>query len=227
MTGSIAQPLVLATRSMGKLRELQPLLAEHGWSAVTLDALGLPATPAEDALEAFDTFEANALAKARHFARITGLVVLADDSGLVVEALDGRPGVHSKRWSGSTLEGDALDAFNNAFLQSRLADAAGLGRSERTAAYVCAAACVWPAGERVVIGRTAGELLREPRGTGGFGYDPYFWSGELAATFAEVDRETKAAVSHRGRAFRALLASVRDELAGFFGAPVDPGARPG
>lgn len=227
MSGHTVEALVLATRSAGKLRELQPLLAEQGWSAVTLEALGLPATPEEDALEGFDTFEANALAKARHFARLTGRVVLADDSGLVVEALNGRPGVHSKRWSGSTLEGDALDAFNNTYLQARLADAAATGRSERTAAYVCAAACVWPAGERVVIGRTAGELLREPRGAGGFGYDPYFWSAELAATFAEVDRDAKAAVSHRGRAFRALLASVRDELAGFFVTPVDPGAGPG
>lgn len=204
--------LVLATRSAGKLRELEPLLAQHGWTAVTLDTLGIPATADEDALEVFDTFEANALAKARYFARVTGRMVVADDSGLTVDALAGRPGVHSKRWSGSTLEGAALDAANNAYLQSRLGEAASSGMTSREAAYVCAAACVGPNGTACVRGETRGTLLREPRGTGGFGYDPYFFSHELQATFAEIDRDAKSAVSHRGRAFRALFT----ELESFF-----------
>jgi XTP/dITP diphosphohydrolase len=215
--------LLLATRSAGKLRELGPLLASHGWQASTLDQLGVAPAAAEDALEAFDTFEANALAKARYFATLTGRLVLADDSGLAVEALEGRPGVHSKRWSGSALEGEALDSFNNRYLQERLLEAAARGCSSRAAAYVCAAACAWPGGELVAVGRTEGELLTEPRGRGGFGYDPYFWSVDLQASFSEVDREAKAAVSHRGRAFRALL----NELEGFLADPVDPGACPG
>ncbi|NCW46028.1 MAG: non-canonical purine NTP pyrophosphatase [Gemmatimonadaceae bacterium] len=161
--------------------------------------------------------------QARHFALLTGRVVVADDSGLSVAALDGRPGVHSKRWSGSHLEGAALDALNNAFLQERLADAERRGRVSREAAYVCAAACVWPGGAVCVLGETRGQLLHEPRGVGGFGYDPYFFSHDLQATFAEVERDRKAEVSHRGRAFRALF----DELEGFFRQPVDRGAQSG
>ena len=222
MSGT-SRELVLATRSAGKLRELEPMLAQHGWSAVTLERLGIPAAEEEEALEVFDTFEGNALAKARYFAALTGRVVVADDSGLAVEALDGRPGVHSKRWSGSALEGAALDAFNNAYLQARLSEAALAGRTSREAAYVCAAACVWPGGQVCVVGETRGRLLHEARGTGGFGYDPYFFSHDLQATFAEVDRDRKAVVSHRGRAFRNLL----EELASFFSSAVDPDARSG
>lgn len=211
--------LVLATRSEGKLRELAPLLSARGWQAVTLDTLGVVRhDDEEDALEVFDTFQANALAKARYFAKRTGLVVVADDSGLVVEALGGRPGVLSKRWSGSPLEGTALDAHNNRYLQERLADAAREGRGSRRAAYVCAAACAWAGGECVATGRTEGRLLEHPEGTGGFGYDPYFWSDDLSAAFGTVSRDAKAAVSHRGRAFAALF----DELESFFVLPVDP-----
>lgn len=213
------------------MRELVPLLSAYGWRAVTLEEWGLPPVPEEYALEGFDTFEANALAKARYFAVRTGRVVVADDSGLTVDALDGAPGVHSKRWSGSALEGEALDAVNNRFLQARLAEAAARGRSERTAAYECAAACAWPGGELVRRGRTTGRLLSEPRGEGGFGYDPFFWSDELRATFAEVGSEAKASVSHRGRAFSALLRAI-DEVAEripavFFSGPVDPQRGPG
>lgn len=205
--------LVLATRSEGKLRELAPLLAARGWQAVTLETLGVECNDAEEeAIEAFETFEANALAKARYFAARTGLVVVADDSGLVVEALGGRPGVHSKRWSGAALDGAALDAHNNRYLQERLAEAARDGQVSRRAAYVCAAACAWVGGECVISGRTEGRILEHPEGTEGFGYDPYFWSDDLSATFASVDRESKALVSHRGRAFTALL----NELESFF-----------
>ena len=212
--------VVLATRSAGKLKELVPLLASVGVHVVTLADLGLTESPDEDALESFDTFEENALAKAHYFARLTGAIVLADDSGLSADALDGRPGVHSKRWSGrNDLEGPALDSANNAFLQDALrlaqrdadadVDGARAGSESRRARYVCAAACVWSAGaewrEAVVRGETMGTLLTTARGTGGFGYDPYFLSDDLGATFAEVTREAKATVSHRGRAFSALL----------------------
>lgn len=220
MTGAhpAAPRLVLATRSAGKLRELGPLLSAHGWSAVTLDAIDCPEDPAEEQLEVHETFEANALAKAIWFAARTGRVVLADDSGLVVDALGGRPGVRSKRWSGSALEGAALDAHNNAFLQDQLRIAHADGHTERTAQYVCAAACAWPGGQLVVSGHTSGVLLDSPRGPGGFGYDPYFLSDDLGATFAEVDGAAKASVSHRGRAFRALfdLMERNGELGNYF-----------
>jgi XTP/dITP diphosphohydrolase len=219
-------PLVVATRSAGKMRELGPLLEQHGWRALSLDDVGVVESDAEDALEAFDTFAANALAKARYFARLTGAVVVADDSGLAVDALDGRPGVHSKRWSGSRLEGAALDAFNNAYLQGALRDAAASGRVERSARYVCAAACVWPEGELVQLGTTEGLLLTEPVGVEGFGYDPYFWSHDLQRTFADASREAKAEVSHRGRAFRALLVEL-EKLSGNFVAAVDPSVQSG
>ncbi len=211
MSGPLA--VVLATRSAGKLRELVPLLEAHGCVAQTLADRGLAESPEEDDLEAHDTFEGNALAKAEYFAARTGLLVLADDSGLSVDALDGRPGVHSKRWSGrADLAGAALDAENNRFLQAALTEAARFGREERTARYVCAAAAVGPGGALVVRGETSGVLLSAPRGTGGFGYDPYFLSDDLGATFAEVSKSEKAAVSHRGRAFRALLSRL-DEFA--------------
>ncbi len=202
---------MLATRSAGKVKELVPLMASVGVQVMTLADLGVPESPDEDALEVFDTFEENALAKARYFARLTGAIVLADDSGLAVDALGGRPGVHSKRWSGRTdLHGASLDAANNAFLQQALAEAAMQTASiSRRARYVCAAACVWRDGdvlrEVVARGETTGELLAGARGTAGFGYDPYFFSDDLGATFAEVERDAKARVSHRGRAFAALL----------------------
>lgn len=220
--------VVLATRSAGKVKELVPLMAAVGVHVVTLADVGLPESPDEDGLEAFETFEANALAKARYFAQRTGATVLADDSGLAVDALGGRPGVHSKRWSGRTdLDGVALDAANNAFLQEALqavhvttyGDAALAAPPSRRARYVCAAACVWQDGtewrEVVVRGETTGTLLTTARGSGGFGYDPYFLSDDLGATFAEVARDAKARVSHRGRAFAALLQdeAVRDYLA--------------
>ena len=149
MSGPLA--VVLATRSAGKLRELVPLLEAHGCVAQTLADRGLAESPEEDDLEAHDTFEGNALAKAEYFAARTGLLVLADDSGLSVDALDGRPGVHSKRWSGrADLAGAALDAENNRFLQAALTEAARFGREERTARYVCAAAAVGPGGALVV-----------------------------------------------------------------------------
>ncbi|WP_396219741.1 non-canonical purine NTP pyrophosphatase [Gemmatimonas sp.] len=210
--------VVLATRSVGKVRELVPLMASVGVEVVTLADLGLPELPEEDALEAFDTFEANALAKARYFARRTGATVLADDSGLAVDALSGRPGVQSKRWSGrNDLHGAALDAANNAFLQEALRaaerdahlDAQRSKSWSRRGRYVCAAACVWYDGthwcEAVARGETSGELLAVERGTGGFGYDPFFLSDDLGATFAEVGHAEKVRVSHRGRAFAALL----------------------
>ena len=207
-----ARTLLLATRSAGKLRELRPLFTDAGFDIVDLDAAGLPERPEEeDDLEAFSTFEENALAKARHFfARSGGMPTVADDSGLEVAALRGAPGVRSKRWSGrSELGGLALDAANNALLLEALR-----GEADRRARYVCVAALVSSQRQLVRRGETAGVIVDRPRGDGGFGYDPYFLSDELGATFGEVDRKSKERVSHRGRAFRALLDALREPAAG-------------
>ena len=200
-----APSVLLATRSEGKLRELRPLFETAGIAVADLREAALLPSPDEDAVEAFDTFEANALAKARYFHALTGRPTVADDSGLEVEALAGQPGVRSKRWSGRTdLTGQALDDANN----ERLLDALREVR-EPAARYVCAAAYCDGTREEVIRGETAGIIVREARGEHGFGYDPYFFSDELGATFGESSRESKERVSHRGRAFRALLERLR------------------
>ena len=197
--------VVVATRNAGKLHELRPLLAEAGFEAVDLTEAGVPPSPEEEAIEAHDTFEENALAKARYFAeRCGGLPVVADDSGLVVDALGGAPGVRSRRWSArDDLQGRALDAANNARLVERLA-----GVSDRSAAFRCAMAWSGEGVELVRTGEVRGRIVDEARGAHGFGYDPHFHADELGCTFAEADRERKAAVSHRARAVRALLSAV-------------------
>ena len=196
--------VLVATRSAGKLGELLDLLAPTGLVVVDLRQAGIPEAPHEEAIECFDRFEDNALAKARHFYGIAGIPTLADDSGLAVDALGGRPGVRSKRFSGRTdLTGAALDAANNTLLQAELAP-----HADRSARYVCAAAYVDDERELVTRGEALGTILESPRGSGGFGYDPFFLSSELGRTFAEVERAEKAGVSHRGRAFRALIEAV-------------------
>jgi len=203
-----AAPFLLATRSAGKLRELRPFFAESGFEVIDLNEAGLPERAEEHSLEAFATFEENALAKARcFFERSGGMTTIADDSGLEVEALGGAPGVLSKRWSGrADLTGPELDSANNAHLLEALA-----GELNRRARYVCVAALVARSTEVVERGVATGMILDRPRGEAGFGYDPYFFSDELHATFAEVDRQTKERVSHRGRAFRALLDALPNE----------------
>ncbi len=197
-------PLLLATRSAGKLSELRPLFAAHGIDVIDLAQAGVAETSEEDALEAFDTFEANALAKARYFHARTGRPTVADDSGLSVVALFGAPGVLSKRWSGRTdLTGQALDDENNRRLLERLR-----GVRDRRASYVCAAAYVDASRSVVRRGEVHGHILDVARGQGGFGYDPYFMSDELQRTFGEVSGEEKADVSHRARAVDELLEAL-------------------
>lgn len=206
MASAIRLPTILvATRSEGKRRELLALLAPLGSRLVTLDEAGIPVAAEEDTIESHATFEENAIAKARWFHSLSGLPCVADDSGLAVDALGGRPGVRSKRWSGrDDLDGAALDAANNALLLESLAAADAAGNRGRGARYVCAGAYVDDAREVVCRGETVGFIVDEPRGSGGFGYDPYFWSPELRCTFGEATSEAKASVSHRGRAMRAL-----------------------
>ena len=207
----MSQAVLIATRNRGKLRELRPLFTKAGKSVLDLSEAGLPESAAEDALEAFSTFEENAIAKARYFFRLSGMPAVADDSGLEVAALGGEPGVRSKRWSGrSDLSGTALDQANNAKLLFELR-----ARDDRRARFVCAVAWVDSSGDRIARGEAPGRILLEPRGTLGFGYDPLFQSDDLGMTFGEADTPAKEMVSHRGRAFRALLnASLVDPLGG-------------
>lgn len=172
---------------------------------IDLVEAGIAESPLEDSIEAHPTFEENAQAKARYFyARCGGLDVVADDSGLCVDALGGEPGVRSKRWSGQTGTAREIDAANNAKLVASLA-----GVTPRQARFVCAAAWQGDRGELVATGAVEGTILDAPSGTHGFGYDPYFHSSELGMTLADATTEQKRLVSHRGRAFDALLAVLR------------------
>ena len=205
----IGGTLLLATRSDGKLREIRPILSRLGVHLTDLRKLGLP-DASDDELESGDTFEVNALAKARHYFEASGgIPTVADDSGIEVAALGGRPGVRSKRWSErSDLTGQALDDANNAALIAALR-----GNPNRRAQYVCVAVFVDAVAEVSARGQCTGTILEEPRGSGGFGYDPYFLSDELGVTFGEAPLEAKERVSHRGRAFHALQAQL-DKLSG-------------
>ena len=187
---------------------MRALFAGRGIAVIDLvDAAVVERVDEEEAVEAFETVEENALAKARYYAaRVPGRIVVADDSGLEVDALQGQPGVRSKRWCAAAgLEGAALVSANNATLLARLQ-----GTGNRRARFVCAAA--WCDGERTMVGYGAveGRIVDEPRGAHGFGYDPYFFVEELGLTMAEASVAEKEAVSHRGRAFSHLLAMFDD-----------------
>lgn len=199
---------VIATRNRGKLVELAPLLAAHGVSPQTLDEAGVPASSFEDGLEVFDTFEENALAKARYFAALCGAPCIADDSGLCVDVLHGAPGVRSRRFAADRGVA-ALDPANEEGANNRALIAACWTTGARPpwhAQYTCAAAFVGDGREVVALGRSAGFLQPEPEGLQGFGFDPHFCSSDLGVTFAVASREAKQRVSHRGRAVAALLA---------------------
>ncbi len=204
------QGVLLATRNQGKLRELRPMLEAAGYLPFDLDTAGISELPEESTVESHDTFAANALAKARYFAaRYPHVAVLADDSGLVVDVLGGSPGVQSRRWALLSGEYDGAldsDAANNARLVRELARAGG---DDHKAQFVCAAA--WVEGERelVGVGKVVGQILLEPRGSHGFGYDPHFLSTELGKGFGEASLEEKARVSHRARAVAAVLAQLK------------------
>lgn len=199
-------PWILATRNVGKLRELRALFADFDIAVIDLAQEGIETTPGEDDIEVYDTFEDNAIAKARYFGqRAGGRVVVADDSGLEVVALDGEPGVRSRRWSGrKDLEGAELDAANNALLLQRLR-----GVSDLRATFVCAAAW-WSDGDSMVMrGEVHGRIVTQAAGAEGFGYDPHFFSSDLGRTLGVATLAEKQRVSHRSRAFRALLDALR------------------
>ncbi|WP_175417447.1 RdgB/HAM1 family non-canonical purine NTP pyrophosphatase [Arthrobacter sp. 24S4-2] len=206
--------LVLATHNQGKLRELRELLrGQVPGLDVDSQVVDAGAVGAPDVAETGVTFAENSLLKARAVAEATGLVAIADDSGLSVDVLGGAPGIFSARWSGR--HGD--DAANLQLLLDQLSD---IPDGYRGAAFVCAAALAVPGaaadgGSREVVeyGQLEGTLLREPRGVGGFGYDPVLQPSGLDRSCAELTSEEKNAISHRGQAFRALLPAIVEALA--------------
>jgi XTP/dITP diphosphohydrolase len=194
--------LVLATRNAKKLRELEEIVAASGLD-VTLEALP---DSAPDVVEDGLTFAQNAVKKARSAADATGLPAVADDSGLCVDALNEMPGVLSARWAGSGKD----DAANLALVLDQVSD---VPDSHLGAHFACAMAVALPGGQdRVVEGRMDGSLVREPRGAGGFGYDPVFVPDGFDLTTAEMSAADKHAISHRGRALRALVPVLRELL---------------
>ena len=199
--------VLLATRSVHKAKEVVRILAEAGPDAhgvVTLEETGVPWTVAEEELEPFDTFEENAASKARYFARLTGLATIADDSGLEVDALSGRPGVRTKRFAPpGRYPGLGQDDANNRHLLEQMGD---LPPAMRGARFVCVACLFIPQSGRTAHfrGEAPGRILSQPRGSGGFGYDPVFLDEETHRSYSELTPGEKNARSHRGKAFRAL-----------------------
>ena len=202
MTDNRKTRIVLATRNAGKVRELAENLAAYG-----LVVLGLDAFPqVGEVEETGTTFEENALLKARAVAEATGLIAVADDSGLEVDALGGAPGVYSARYGTdwALLPGETQDQCNIRKLRHALRDTPEEARGGR---FVCCMAVCKPGGGQLVVrGTWEGRLLAEPRGSNGFGYDPLFWDQERGCTAAQMTREEKNARSHRGNALRQLLA---------------------
>jgi XTP/dITP diphosphohydrolase len=192
--------VVLASNNAGKVREIHDLLAPLDLDVIPQGALGI-----SEADEPHHTFVENALAKARHAARASGLPALADDSGICVAALDGEPGVHSAYYAGHPRSDDA----NNRRLVAALA-----GQTDRRAHYYCVMVLVRRPDDPeplIAEGRWHGEVVDAPRGAGGFGYDPHFLLPALGRTAAELVPAEKNAVSHRGKALRRLLALLREE----------------
>ncbi|MBA3533254.1 MAG: RdgB/HAM1 family non-canonical purine NTP pyrophosphatase [Ardenticatenales bacterium] len=196
--------LLIATNNQGKLKEYQQILREllPDLTLLTLREAGIN----QDVEETGETFEENARLKAVEYAALSGLPVIADDSGLAVEALGGFPGVHSARWAGPT------DAERNREILAKLEN---VPEAERGAKFVCVALCRTPDGrEAMAYGEVLGRIGYEPRGSNGFGYDPLFVFPERGTTMAELSSDEKNAISHRGRAARLLAPEVARLLGG-------------
>ena len=198
--------LLVATHNPGKLQELRALLAGAPYDLVSLPDLGVTG----DVEETGSTLEENAALKARAYASMTGVATLADDSGLEVDALGGEPGVRSARYAGD----DATDAQRTAFLLRRLED---IPEGRWTARFRCVLAIAWPhdAPEYDMeyhVGECRGRIVREPRGSGGFGYDPVFLLPSLGKTMAELSAGEKNEVSHRGAAARKAAAALKRRI---------------
>ncbi len=201
MTQSKTNSIILATRNAGKIRELAQALKEYG-----LEVLGLEDYAwLEDIEESGATFEENALLKAQYVADKTGLIAIADDSGLEVSALEGAPGVYSARYADDLafLEGESRDERNNRKL---LTDMQHLAPEQRNARFVCVMAACKPFGRHLVVrGTWEGRILEQAQGENGFGYDPLFFDLNLQRSAASLSKEEKNARSHRGQALRKLL----------------------
>jgi len=200
MTKAMTRKLVIASNNPGKIAELNDLLAPLGLQPVAQGELGV-----SEAEEPAVTFVENAILKARHAARETGLPALADDSGLAVDALNGQPGVRSARYAGP----EATDADN---VQALLAAMKDVPDAERGAQFHCVLVYLRHADDPtpiICLGRWPGRILTEPRGEGGFGYDPVFLAPEYDCSSAELSREQKGRISHRGRALASLLEQLK------------------
>ena len=195
------QKVVLATGNPGKVRELADLLAAFGLDIVAQSELGV-----ESAEETGLTFIENAILKARHAAQITGLPAIADDSGLAVDALGGAPGIYSARFAG-------VEASDQQNLDKLLVELENVPDAERQAQFHCVLVYVRHAADPTPLvfhGSWAGEITRAAAGAGGFGYDPIFYVPELGKTAAELSKDEKRAVSHRGKALTLLLEAMRN-----------------
>lgn len=194
------QKIVLATNNQGKVKELNHLLFDAGFDVISQRDFNVA-----DIDETGLTFVENAILKARNTARITGLPAIADDSGLCVDALHGAPGIYSARYAGLTAD----DSQNNAKLLQALSQ---VPVQQRTAYFYCALVYLRHADDPTPIicqGKWSGYILTEPRGAGGFGYDPLFYIPELGCSAAELTQEQKSALSHRGQALTMLLEALR------------------
>ncbi len=199
----IDQPIVFATSNAHKLDEVRGVFAPAGVAVEGLDALD---RPIDEPVEDQPTFAANAALKARYYAARTGRTCLADDSGLMVDALDGAPGVLSARYAGVSGPRGEIDRANNRKLLDALAD---VPEDQRTARFICAMAL--SAGEQIiaeVTGEVRGRILTEPRGENGFGYDPLFFMAALGRSAAELAPDQKNAISHRGAAARRMIEAI-------------------
>ena len=195
------QKLVLASNNAGKLREFQALLAPMNFEVIPQGQLGIPASE-----EPYDTFIENALVKARHASKASGMPALADDSGICVNALGGQPGVYSARYAGEPAD----DAANNQKLIAALSDI-----EDRAAHYVCALVMVQHANDPeplIVQTRWHGVFQDEAVGSNGFGYDPHFFLPDLYLTAAQLAPEQKNRISHRGQALRELISQLQDRI---------------
>lgn len=192
--------LIVATKNKGKMKEIEEILTGLPYEVASMEDVGL----SQDIDEYGSTFEENALIKAREIAEITGEMVIADDSGLEVDSLNGAPGIYSARYAG---EG-ASDSDRNDKLLNELKD---VPFEKRTARFVCVIAVVFPEGESFTVrGTCEGYIEFEPRGNHGFGYDPLFFMQEYHKTVAEMNSEEKNQISHRGNALRQMLKKLKE-----------------
>lgn len=193
--------VILASKNQHKLQELSAILSGLGFEIALESDYGLDI----EVDETGTTFEENSLLKAEAVLRASGMPVLADDSGLMVDALDGAPGVYSARYGNK-----ASDAERIEYLLQQLGNTP---TAQRTAKFVCVITCLWPDGRRIVArGECPGRILSAPQGTGGFGYDPVFYLPELGQTYAELSAQEKNARSHRARALQEFCRIYREEM---------------